>query len=94
MNKFQSVEASTLRLSGGCKIPFCSLLFSILIFLRQELSLKAEAKDTANSNYKMETKFIVVLAVHPNRLWGVLVDYLHAVFIRISAQPRISARLE
>ena len=68
MNKFQSVEASTLRLSGGARFHFCYLLFSILIFVRQELSLKAEAKDTANPNYKMETKFIVVLAVPPNRL--------------------------
>ena len=68
MNKFQSVEASTLRLSGATRFHFCSLLFSILIFVRQELSLKAEAKDTANPNYKMETKFIVVLAAHPNRL--------------------------
>ena len=31
----------------------------ILIFLRHKLSLKAEA----NSNYKMETKFNLVLAV-------------------------------
>ena len=65
MNKFQSVEASTLRLSGGARFHF---VLSILIFLRQELNLKAEAKDTANSNYKMETKFIVVLVVHHNRL--------------------------
>ena len=79
---------SKLQLLGsvGVQDSILFFAFSILIFLRQELSLKAEAKDTANSNYKMETKFIVVLVVHHNRPWGLLVDYLHTVFIRISAR--------
>ena len=87
---------SKLQLLGSVGVQDSILFFAFFHsnFLRQELSLKAEAKDTANPNYKMETKFIVVLAVHPNRLWGLPVDYLHTVFVRIGAQPRISARLE
>ena len=59
MDKFQSVEASTLRLSGVED----SILFFVFYhgsnFLRQKLSLKAQAY----SSYKMETKFNLVLAI-------------------------------
>ena len=66
-----SFKVSKLQLLGSVGVQdSISVLcfFSVLIFLRQEVSLKAEAKDTANSNHKMETKFIVVLVVHHNRL--------------------------
>ena len=59
MDKFQSVEASTLRLSDVED----SILFFVFYhgsnFLRQKLSLKAQAY----SSYKMETKFNLVLAI-------------------------------